>query len=534
MAPSDPSDPDFPAALDGFAKVLGVANVLADDVRLRDYLANTAGLRREVRAALTPCSTSEVQAVVQLANRFKTPLYPISRGRNWGYGSSLPVRDGAIIVDLHRMDLIRNKIDMAGHFAVIEPGVTQAQLSQHLQASGLPLLFNATAAGSDTSVLGNSLDRGFGYFAMRPNDISALEVVLGNGEILRTGYGHWGNAEAAAQYGFGLGPSLDGLFFQSNLGIVTSAALHLHPRRECHKTLLIRLREDSDFTRFIDILAGLRRESLFESVLHIGSRNRIRVTLSPLVYQFLVREGQMPGPELRRTAEDIVATGKIAAWTGVGGLYGTNGEVEEKLKEITHRLQSIAAVEAVSADSFSHTAAGASLNDRALLESARALADFSSGIPSNGALLSPLWAIGVSPTQVTHLDHTPLGLLFCCPAIPLEGSAARVHIDTAASVFARFGFTPYMTLNIVNTKAMLLVLNLVFNREDSAESARAHTAVDTLFDEWAQRGIYPYRLGVQSMGQFVKEEDSYWQLLSELKRVFDPNCVIAPGRYSLV
>jgi 4-cresol dehydrogenase (hydroxylating) flavoprotein subunit len=526
--------PDFVSAVQQMSQWIGTHHVSVDEQTLARYSENTAGLERQIVALAKPCSTSEVQAVVRIANQFSTPLYPVSKGRNWGYGSRLPVRDGAIIVDLSRMNRIRNQISIEDHFAVIEPGVTQDDLHQAIKSKGLPLLLNATAAGKETSVLGNSLDRGFGYLAMRPDDISGLEVVLGSGEILQTGYGHYENATTTANYKFGLGPMLDGLFFQSNFGIVTSACVHLHPKRECHETMIIRLPKDEDFPRFIDILASLRRESVFESVLHIGSADRARVTLSPIIYRFLLTNGMTAGEELRRKAESLVQGLKPAAWTGVGGIFGTTDEVRTKVREIAKRLAPIATIETITEETFAAAATSQlSLEERAILEGAKTLADFSSCTPNDGALLSPLWALGLSPEEAGNLDHTPLGILFCCPSLSLNGIAAKEVVETTRRVFARFGFTVFMTLNIVNTKAMLCVLNLVFDKRDPQQAAKAHSCVDTLFEEWASLGVYPYRLGIQSMDQFVKASDPYWQLVKAMKAIFDPNEIIAPGRYNL-
>ena len=44
--------------------------------------------------------------IVAVANQHKTPLYPISQGKQWGMGSKLPVKDGAAIVDLSEMNRI--------------------------------------------------------------------------------------------------------------------------------------------------------------------------------------------------------------------------------------------------------------------------------------------------------------------------------------------------------------------------------------------------------------------------------------------
>ena len=58
-----------------------------------------------------------------------------------------------------------------------------------------------------------------------------MEIVLANGEVLRTGFGHFGTAKAANVYKYGVGPYIDGLFTQSNFGIVTKIGVWLMPSR---------------------------------------------------------------------------------------------------------------------------------------------------------------------------------------------------------------------------------------------------------------------------------------------------------------
>src|SRR5690606_27531144 len=61
---------------------------------------------RVASAAVAPATVEEVQAVVRAANERRIPLYPISTGRNLGYGGAAPVYSGSVVLDLKRMNRI--------------------------------------------------------------------------------------------------------------------------------------------------------------------------------------------------------------------------------------------------------------------------------------------------------------------------------------------------------------------------------------------------------------------------------------------
>ena len=79
------------------------------------------------RCVLYPESVADVQAIARIAQEHACPIYPISGGRNWGYGDACAPEPGAAIVDLGRMRQIL-EINAELGYAVIEPGVTQQQL----------------------------------------------------------------------------------------------------------------------------------------------------------------------------------------------------------------------------------------------------------------------------------------------------------------------------------------------------------------------------------------------------------------------
>ena len=59
---------------------------------------------RLTSAAVAPDSVEQVQQIVRIANEHKIPLYPISTGKNLGYGGSAPILSGSVVGDLLRMN----------------------------------------------------------------------------------------------------------------------------------------------------------------------------------------------------------------------------------------------------------------------------------------------------------------------------------------------------------------------------------------------------------------------------------------------
>src|SRR5216684_4023250 len=64
--------------------------------------------------------------------RDEDPLYPISTGKNLGYGGSAPAYSGSVVVDLKRMNRVI-EVDEPNAFALVEPGVSYFDLYHHIQ-----------------------------------------------------------------------------------------------------------------------------------------------------------------------------------------------------------------------------------------------------------------------------------------------------------------------------------------------------------------------------------------------------------------
>ncbi len=106
--------------------------------------------------AVAPASTEEVQGVVQAANEFGIPLWPVSRGKNFAYGGAAPVLSGSVVLDLNRMNRILEVNEDFG-CALLEPGVSYFDLHDYIQERGLRLWLDVPDPGWG-SVVGNALD----------------------------------------------------------------------------------------------------------------------------------------------------------------------------------------------------------------------------------------------------------------------------------------------------------------------------------------------------------------------------------------
>ena len=148
-------------ALEQWTALVGAEHVIADDRSRKTAETATFATTQRVPAILRPGSRDEVQECMRIANRFRIPVYPISSGKNWGYGSRVPVTDASVLIDLSRLNRILDFNEKLA-YVTVEPGVTQRQLFQLLQDRHSSLWMDATGSSPDCSLIGNAVERGIG------------------------------------------------------------------------------------------------------------------------------------------------------------------------------------------------------------------------------------------------------------------------------------------------------------------------------------------------------------------------------------
>ncbi|MDF7798139.1 FAD-binding oxidoreductase [Pontiellaceae bacterium B1224] len=527
--------------IEAWKQVLGTHAVIDNFQALENYTKSVCASRRDVIAVLKPTSHEQVQQLVVVANEYKTPLYPISCGKQWGMGSKLPVKDGAAIVDLSGMNRII-EISEQFHYVVLEPGVTQRQLLDYITDKKLSLMLNVTGSTSDTSLIGNAMDRGVGYFDSRAHGMSNIEVVLGNGESIRTGFGHYENAQTKNLYSHGVGPSLDGLFPQGNFGIVTSACIDLMPKPEEHMAAIVKIDSEEKLPVLINALVSLRTRGIFTTIAHVGNRERSYITLAPLIYEQLIAHGDAEGEATRDKAVQMLEDGGFGPWSAAIGVLGTKAQLRIAKKEIRRAVSGfaktmflndglVAQAKAVLSNLSFMPAMRIQLM---MLKAVEPVYGFTRGHATDKSLKAVYWAAGdFQRLEELDPDQSDSGVMFCLPIIPAFGKTVLEVVTDTRDTFAKHGFEAAITVNLMDTKAMEGVVSLAFDRRNAEQAERAKACIQEMEARYMEQGYPPYRVGINSMHHVVKGDDPYWHTIRNLKKVLDPNNIIAPGRYNL-
>ncbi len=212
--------------LEDLQRALPEGRVSRDPEILDAHRHDEAGLVPSGHAAalVRPRSTAEVQTAVRVASRHRVPIVP--RGAGTGLAGGANAIDGCLVLSLVEMNRIL-EIDPRSLLAVVQPGVVNAALGVAAREHGL--WYPPDPASYEMSTLGGNVATNAGglccvKYGVTRDSVLGLEVVLADGEVLRTG---------ARTRKSVPGYDLTSLFVGSEgtLGIVTEATLRLRPLR---------------------------------------------------------------------------------------------------------------------------------------------------------------------------------------------------------------------------------------------------------------------------------------------------------------
>ncbi|MCB2262547.1 MAG: FAD-binding oxidoreductase [Candidatus Thiosymbion ectosymbiont of Robbea hypermnestra] len=516
--------------------ILGPAYVLTDQATRTAAQTATFATTQTIPAIIRPGNRADIQACVRVANQYKTPIYPISKGKNWGYGSQVPVQDGCVLMDLGRLDkIVDYNEDLA--YVTVEPGVTQSQLFEYLRKRGSHLMMSVTGGPPDSSMIGNILERGIGKgpYGDRFSQVCGFEVILPTGECIHTGFERFSEAKTSKVHRWGVGPSFDGLFAQSNLGIVTRMTLWLLPYPNYFQTFFYHISDDSRLEETINTLRGLRLTGLIRGTFIIANNHRILSMKQQYPWEETGGKTPIPAEVMKKLGKTI----RGGVWLGEGALFSAgrkHGAIERKLIKwaLRGKVDKLIFIDAGTARLFRllrpviKRITGFDMGKMADMSYGKSL---QRGVPTTEAITMTYWRKRTPVPSTMNPDLDGCGLIWCAPAVPFDGKQVMNALRIMEETVELYRFEFNVGLNFFTERSLDITAAILYDREVTGEDERARECRNTMLRKLTEEGYIPYRLDIGSMASLPPPEDDYGKLLSEIKRTLDPNDILAPGRY---
>ena len=504
-----------PDIADRLVAVVGAEHALRTDPErdeYRDPFWHQDDRSYDSSLVLFPADLEQVRAIVRIANEHGVPLWTSSQGRNNGYGGPSPRVAGSVLLSLRRMNRVL-EIDRELAYAVVEPGVTWFELREALDAAGDHDLGFSIPDLAWGSVVGNSLDNGITY---GPNGsdfqkLCGMEVVLADGDVLRTGLGAQPDNAAWHLIGRGYGPVLDPLFIQSNLGIVTRVGIWLMRRPEAFAPLFLTVPRHHQLAGALDALRELRLDGVVRGVPTVQNVVTMSAQFEHTRHLYLRAD-----PAIDEAALDALGDESgLGRWGARTALWGDAPVVEHQLDRIRR-----AWAQAVPG--------GRVISDRIYgrdewHEMTTFFETVQAGIPSLDILKK-------TPASIGHVGFSPV--------LPLRGAAVAATVDRIPdTIVAEIGLNHVCALMLINDRTCIAVNSITFDVTDAATAERAYGTVRRLIAEAGERGYTEYRAHVDAMDLVADQlswgDHAYRRFVERIKDAVDPNGILAAGRHGI-
>ncbi len=505
--------PHYDRIINQFRAALGAEGVIEDTpsrAAFRDPFAPAGQDWYEPGVVLMPASVEEVQAVLRIANEHKTPIWTSGQGRNNGYGGSSPRVSGSLVMSMRRMNRVL-EVDPVSATALVEPGVRFFDLHDHLRAHAPHLWMSVPDLGWG-SIVGNTLDHGMGYTPYGDHVASqcGMEVVLANGDVLRTGMGGMSNSRAWQVYKRGCGPSFDGLFMQSNYGVVTKMGVWLMPAPQCYMPGWLQLQNDSDLEILLERLRPLMMDGT------IANQPMI-INAVCAMSAFTQRDAWYSGagPMPQAIIDEIARQPMLGAWVMRFALYGDEQVVARQRQIVEDALATIPGA----------TLSFARYDGHDLPDFENPHERVQAGIPSIALDQMSRWYGGESGGHV--------GFSCAMPITGHDGAAIRNLVRNEVNAAG----LDYSGVIIVSKRSMIHVGLVVFDTADVEQGQQAYAVSRKLVQTAAQMGYGEYRSHLDFMDLVADQYDfnnhAQRRFSQLIKDAVDPNGILSPGKQGI-
>lgn len=332
-----------------------------------------------------------------------------------------------------------------------------------------------------------TVDRGMGFVptGIHHENMAGLEVVLANGDVVRTGQFAMSTSPSAHLTHLSFGPSIDGLFLQSNLGIVTKLGIHMTPQPQAYMSCTFDMPELDDIETITDVFGAMRRNGTLPTVVYVFSLVEWSA-LTKKRHEYWDGEGPIPEWRLKEMQKEL----DTGFWTVKWGLYGAPKVLEAQYEEV----QRVVAKEAPTGRLRKVIFAGGENGE--LLEATSVPQPYGGmfvGIPSMFSIpmvnyYNPKDGGGVG----AHGAYSPI--------IPLDGKRMKDWVHAAKKVYEEHGMDLCCDYFMSNRHAVMVCM-LCFDKTNPKQRQAIENIFNGLFEEGKKRGFAKYRSHINHMGK---------------------------------
>ncbi len=302
---------------------------------------------------------------------------------------------------------------------------------------------------------------------------------------------------------YGLGPFLDGLFLQSNMGIVTRMGVWLLERPKVIRAFGFSFPHDDDLGEIMELVRPIKLSNSVPTAIKVTSD--LYSIGTEMVYPSQRAGDVTPLPTTLR--HELQREHGLGAWTVTGAVYGRDEQAAEG--QIDHIR-------------------------RHFMASGKATYIDHQQIEADPKLRIHLHTYAGRPTdlELGIRDWRGGGLASLTPATPLIGEVANEHQKISRKILRDHGFDFVVEYICAGRLARALHM-ILFDPANQSERDRAVKCCAALADAFADAGWPVSRMPLHMQRTEMGRRESFRVVCEAIKNALDPDRILAPGRYGI-